>query len=130
MKALTITGPRYQYRIRGAHLLVNPTPTAGYTWAFEYISTNWILGSDGTTYKQYATQDDDTILLPEDLVLLGLRWRWKKEKGLDYAEDFESYEMQVKMELGRDGGKRTLRMDGGEQDARPGFGVQSMSWPL
>ncbi len=130
LKALTVTGPRYQYRIRGAHLLVNPTPTAGYTWAFEYISTNWLLGSDGTTYKQYATQDDDTILLPEDLVLMGLRWRWKKEKGLDYAEDFESYEMQVKTELGRDGGKRTLRMDGGEQDARPGFGVQSMSWPL
>ena len=80
-KAVTNTGPRYSYRIRGGKLLINPVPTAGLTWAFEYISKNWILGIDGTTYKQYFTLDTDTILVPEELVLMGLRWRWKKEKG-------------------------------------------------
>ncbi len=130
LKAVTITGPRYSYRIRGGHLLINPVPTAGYTWAFEYISKNWLLGIDGTTYKQYATLDTDTILLPEDLVLMGLRWRWKKEKGLDYAEDFETYEEQVKNELGRDGAKKKLSMDQTVQDPRPGIFVPMMSWDL
>jgi predicted secreted protein len=127
MKAITTTGPRYRYRIRGGNLLINPTPTAGYSWAFEYISKNWMLGIDGTTYKQYATLDSDTILLPEDLVLMGLRWRWKKEKGLEYAEDQRTYEFQVKDALGRDGGKPTLRMDGEAQDAKPGIFVPTMS---
>src|SRR5580765_2705054 len=27
-KAMTFTGPRYQFRFRGNHILVNPTPTA------------------------------------------------------------------------------------------------------
>jgi len=130
MKAMTTTGPRYQYRIRGGHWLINPTPTAGYTWAFEYFSKNWMLGIDGTTYKQYATLDSDTILLPEDLVLMGLRWRWKKEKGLDYAEDMRSYEFQVKDALAHDGSKPVLHMSGGMQEARPGIFVPDMSWNL
>jgi len=130
LKGVGTTGPRYHFRIRGGKVLVNPTPTAGYTWAFEYISKNWILGADGTTYKQYFTLDTDTILLPEDLVLMGLRWRWKKEKGFDYAEDFRTYETQVKDALGRDGGKRTLSMDGGSHSAKPGIFVPDMSWSL
>lgn len=129
-KAMTTAWPRYHYRIRGGKWLITPTPTAGYTWAFEYVSKNWILGIDGTTYKQYATLDTDTVLLQEDLVLMGLRWRWKKEKGFDYAEDFETYEKQVKTDLSRDGGKPTLHMDGGQRGAQPGIWVPSMSWNL
>ena len=129
-KALTLSGPRYCWRIRGGKMLINPIPAASHTFAFEYASKYWILGIDGTTYKQYFTLDTDTILLPEDLVLMGLRWRWKKEKGFDYAEDFRTYEMQVKDALGRDGGKRRLRMDGGPHDARPGVMVPDRSWSL
>ena len=131
MKALVPTGPRYQFTIRGGNLLVNPVPTAGYSWYFEYVSQNWILGANGSTYKQYFTLDTDTILLPETLVLMGLRWRWKKEKGFDYAEDFNTYETQVKDALGRDGGKETLSMDmntwGGP---KPGIFVPAGSWAI
>ena len=130
MKAIASVGPRYRYRIRGGRLLVNPTPTAGHTWAFEYISKNWILGVDGVTYKQYFTLDTDTVLLPEDLILQGLRWRWKKEKGLEYAEDMRTYEAQVQTQLGRDGGKERLCMDSAEREPRPGIWVNDMSWPL
>lgn len=127
-KAMTTTGPRYAFRLRGGKLLITPTPTAGYTWAFEYLSKNWMLGIDGTTYKQYATFDSDTILLPDDVLMIGLRWVWKKEKGLDYAEDFQMYETQIKDSLGRDGGKATLQMDQSEsRDARPGIFVPDMS---
>lgn len=129
-QALVITGPRYSWRIRGGKMLINPVPAASHTFAFEYASKYWILGADGTTYKQYFTLDTDTILLPEDLVLMGLRWRWKKEKGFDYAEDFRTYEMQVKDMLGRDGGKSTLSMSGGVKDARPGVIVPDRSWAL
>lgn len=130
LKGVGTTGPRYHFRLRGGKVLINPVPTAGYTWAFEYLSKNWILGADGTTYKQYFTLDTDTILLPEDLALMGLRWRWKKEKGFDYAEDFRTYETQVKDALSRDGGKRTLSMDGSHRRAQPGIFVSDMSWNL
>lgn len=130
LKAMSLNGPRYQFRIRGGNLLANPTPTAGHTWAFEYVSKNWILANDGTTYKQFFTADNDTVLLPDVLVLQGLRWRWKKEKGLEYAEDFRTYEMQVKDAFGRDGGKPVLRMDGEGRSIKPGIFVTPMSWDL
>jgi hypothetical protein len=105
MKAIVTTGPRYQFRIRGGKLLVNPTPTAGHTWAFEYVSYNWIL--NGTTYRQFFGADDDTILLPDVVLLQGLRWIWKREKGLAYDEEFRTYETMLKDAAGRDGGKPT-----------------------
>jgi hypothetical protein len=131
MKAVVTTGPRYRFRIRGGKLLVNPTPAAGHSWNFEYVSKNWILGADGTTYKQYFTLDTDTILLPETLVLMGLRWRWKKEKGFDYAEDLRSYEMQVKDAGGRDGGKPTVNMEGSSwKGPKPGIWVPDGNWTV
>lgn len=129
LKALFVNGPYYRYRIRGDALLVNPTPPASEAWYFEYVSQNWILGADGVTYKQYFTLDTDTVILPETLVLMGLRWRWLREKGLDYAELMRTYEMQVKDAIGRDGGKTTLCADGGPyQQPRPGIFVPSGSW--
>jgi hypothetical protein len=129
MKALVPAGPRYTFRIRGNALLVNPVPTAGHSWYFEYFSQNWIVSADGTQYRQYFTQNDDELGLPETLLLMGLRWRWKKEKGFDYAEDFRTYEMQVKDALGRDGGKRVIYADNGSwRGPQPGIFVPAGSW--
>ena len=129
MKALVPAGPRYTFRIRGGQLLVNPAPVAGHSWYFEYASKNWILGADGTTYKQFFTLNDDTLLVPETLALMGLRWRWKKEKGMDYAEDFRTYEMQVKDAIGRDGGKRVIYADNQNwRGPQPGIFVPAGSW--
>lgn len=129
LKAVVTTGPRYRMRIRGGHLLVNPAPPASDAWYFEYHSENWILQVDGTTYLQYFGADTDVPLLPASLLIMGLRWRWKKEKGLSYAEDFATYEMQVKNALGRDGGKKVLYQDGcGSRGPEPGIWVPGGSW--
>jgi hypothetical protein len=131
MKAVVANGPYYRYRIRSGHLLVNPIPPAGAPWYFEYVTNQWILDTDGVTTKQYFTADTDTIRLPETLLLMGLRWRWKKEKGLEYAEDLRTYEAQVNDALSRDGGKPTLCMDmASPQSAHPGIFVPSGSWSL
>lgn len=129
-KAMAPTGPDYRFRIRGGKILVNPVPTAGKSWYFEYVSQNWILGADGTTYKQYFTLDTDTVLLPETLLLAGLTWRWKKQKGMEYAEDFRTYEIQVKDAMGRDGGKRNLSLNPTDNNAMPGVFVPQGSWPI
>lgn len=130
LKGFVSTGPRYQFRIRGGKLLINPTPSASHTFAFEYVSKNWILDNDGSTYKQRFTEDTDTVLLPENLFLMGLRWRWLREKGLPYADLFQTYEDQVKDALGRDGGKKTLHADNPTRMHGPGIFVPQGSWNL
>lgn len=130
LKGMATTSPRYQFRIRGGKLLANPTPTAGHTWAFEYVSKYWITNSDGDTYRQYFGADGDLVLVPDELLLMGLRWRWKKEKGLDYAEDFRTYEMQVKDAIGRDAGKTVLNMSSEGRNIKPGIFVSPGSWSV
>jgi hypothetical protein len=130
VKGFGVSGPRYRYRIRGGKLLINPTPTAGYTWAFEYVSKNWIIQDDDSTYLNRFADDTDEVLLPENLFTLGLRWRYLREKGQPYSDLFNQYEEQVKNALGRDGGKRVLSMNDGPRPRGPGIFVPEGSWDL
>lgn len=129
-KGFASTSPRYRARIREGNLIVTPTPPAGNTWAFEYVSWNWIQNTGGTVTYQYFNADTDEILLPEPIILMGLRWRWKKEKGFDYAEDFATYEKMIHDEIGRQGLSKTLRMDQTEKESVPGIVVSQGSWVL
>lgn len=128
LKALPTTGPFYKYRIRGNRLLFMPPGVAGHTCAFEYATSWAILATDGTTYKSAFTDDADTFILDERLLLAGLRWKWKAEKGLEYAEDFRRYEQLANNASGRDGSKPRLNMAGGNQDYKPGIWVPSGNW--
>lgn len=129
-KGFSSTSPRYRARIRSGNLIVTPTPTAGNTWAFEYVTWNAILDTDGSTRKQYFTADTDTFLLPEAIVTMGLRWRWKKEKGFEYAEDFRSYETMVADALSREGIRRVFYQDRDARNSSPKIVVNQGSWPL
>jgi len=128
LKAIPATGPNYQVRIRGDELISNPIPVVGDTWAFEYVSWNWL--KNGSTFKQYSTDDADVIILPEVIILAGLRWRWKKEKGFDYAEDYETYEKLISDALARSGIRRTIYMNEGKRAASPKIVVSPGDWPV
>lgn len=129
-KALPSTGPFYKYRIRGNRLLFNPDGVAGQTCAFEYRSTYGVLDTDGVTYKAYPTADTDTFVFQDMLLIIGLRWKWKYEQGLDYAEDFRQYEEMKSSLLLTDGTKGAIDMGGGSRDFQPGIWVPSGNWPL
>lgn len=128
--ALTTVGPRYHYRIRAGKLLINPVPEAGHEWAFECVSDNWIIDGDSGDSKHFFTKDTDVTALPSSLLLMGLRWRWLAAKGLEYAELFRSYEMQVQDALARDGGKPVLNMGCPNRTMRPGIFIPEGNWNL
>lgn len=100
------------YRIRGDAILLAPTPTAGHTYAYEYISTYWVATAAASTTPAQATWLDDTDvgILSEELMTDGIVWRFLKAKGLDYAEPFRTYEAQLLLRIARDGGRRTVNM--------------------
>lgn len=111
LKSNTITGPDEYFRIRGNNFIVIPTMTAGHTVAFEWVSKNWCQSSGGTGQSSWAA-DADTGILDENLMIQGLIWRFKKYKGLDYAEDFSQYESMVSNAIARDGAKKRLSTTG------------------
>lgn len=112
LKASGITGPNVNFRLRGNYLLANPSPTAGHTIAFEWITKNWCESNAGTGQSVWSA-DTDVGRLSETLMTAGLVWRWKASQGLEYAEDFRKYEIQVNDAIARDGAKGHLKMGGG-----------------
>lgn len=111
MKSSSITGPDEYFRIRGNLFIVLPTMTASQTVAFEWVSKNWCQSSGGTGQSVW-TADTDTGILDENLMTQGIIWRFKKYKGLDYAEDFNQYEAMVANAMARDGAKKRLSTGG------------------
>ena len=129
LKAIPNAGPFYKYRIAGDKLLLNPAPPAGHTCAFEYASKFAVKSADGSAYRQSPTSDNDIFVLDDSLILACLRWKWKYEKGLEYAEDFRRYEELVNQAKSRDATKPSLTMNAGDSGvARPGIFVPAGNW--
>lgn len=128
LKTLPNSGPFYKYRLRNGRLLFNPVAAAGHTCAFEYKSSSAVLAADGVTYRSSFTADTDTSVLDERLLRAGLRWKWRSEKGLDYAEEFRRYEELGTNACGRDGTKATLSQSGGSHEFLPGIFVPAGNW--
>lgn len=102
------------FRFRGtgtASLLITPDPTAGQTVAYEYVSDQWCEAAGGTDQSAFAA-DTDVGLLDENLITLGVIWRFLAQKGFDYGEAFRTYQLEVEKALGRDGGKPVLYLGG------------------
>jgi hypothetical protein len=130
-KARNMSGPLPAFRIRRNELILNPIPAAGQTWAVEYFSSYFIY-SNATTpvYRKYWLQDTDCCTLDDALPMAYLKWAWKKEKGLDYAEDFRKYENMLEVKTMRDARPQTLSMDGCVPPMGPGIIVSPGSWPV
>lgn len=97
------------FRERQGTFLITPTPPAGESIAYEYISTNWAMSS-ADQGKTSFTSDDDTSFLDEELITLGIKWRFKAAKGLDYGEDMQTYERAVASALGENGAAAILNI--------------------
>jgi len=130
MKSNSVTGPYSNFRIRGNNFIVLPTMTAGHTVAFEWYSKNWCASSDGTGQSEWAA-DADVGVVDEGIMKLGLVWRWKRTQGLDYAEDFNTYQLRVANAASRDGAKKKLRLSNNEMGRLlSNFNVSEGSWAL
>jgi hypothetical protein len=108
------------YRIRGNDMLMSPVPQAGDILAYEYVSTYWLTNAAGDTERAAWTADDDVAKLDEELIALGVTWRFYKAKGLDYSEAFATYERMVERKLGNDGGMAILDLNGDRLDGAGG----------
>ena len=106
------------FRIRGGSILITPTPTASQSVYYEYISTKWCQSSGGTAQTAW-TADADTGKLDEYLMTLGIVWRFRAAKGLEFSTAMASYEREVADAIIRDGSRPRLHMGGGEVERIP-----------
>lgn len=92
--------PRY-YHILGRTVKFYPYPSVGMTVTARYQSNEW--ASSG----QQFTSDDATPLVPDDLMVKGLIVRWRRQKGMEYADQEAEYEASLKTYASFEDGGRT-----------------------
>jgi hypothetical protein len=108
---ITPTGPRMRFRIKEDRLFIDPVPGANLdNMVIEYISSSWCRSALGAAQSKWLT-DTDTPVILDDLYVMGLKWRFLRAKGLDYAQEQYDYENAVLRCIGRDGTVRNLPMN-------------------
>ena len=96
-------------------------PDAVYAIHYTYASTDLVRNAAGNTfYSAYGTTDTDVALIDEDLITMGLKWRFLRQKGLPYSEEFGDYERAAQRAMARDGGSRPVYLDGPRLVRYPG----------
>jgi len=101
------SGPRPKWYVRNNQIYLVPTPEDVHLCAFDYYSNAWCASAGGTAQSLWGA-DDDVYLLDEDCFVLGLKWRFLRSKGLDYAQEKMDYDLEVQRVISRDGGSRDL----------------------
>lgn len=106
------------WRVSSDNIETVPAVKDGQTVTFEYVSNYWITDSGGTPKARF-TADTDLILLPEILIVLATVYRWKRAKGLDYAQELADFKMECAKQAHIDGGLPRLRMAEGRDYMHP-----------
>ena len=103
------TGPRIRWRIMGQKFQIWPLTSTNEYLSFEYISTNWAASASGTGQSQF-TQDTDTCIYPDRLIVLGLKKKYFEVKGFDTSAFQRDYDMQLNIAKANDAGSPTLSL--------------------
>lgn len=109
------TGPRIRWRqigVRPTVFRLWPAPTSQSVpdaLVFEYVNDGWVAHADGT-YGKYITADDDTTLMDDVALMLGVKWRMWQIKGFSYGALQQEYIDFTNRLKARDGGMPDLDM--------------------
>lgn len=112
---IVATTPRRHFQQIGRRpsaLRLWPPPGATeqtFTTSFLYINKNWAVDSSGTGLDK-MTSDDDEFIVDAQAVILGIKWRWRQAKQLEWKSLFAEYNDYVHQLIARDGGAKILNL--------------------
>lgn len=124
LTALEISGPPYSYWLSAGLLYLTPTPPAGLTASALY-TTDWLY-YDGSSPQQMLSADSNTVLIPDDVFLMGFEAFWRKAKGLAYSNEFNLFQDRIGKALAPT--LPTLALDNSPEMARPMIFIPPGSW--
>jgi hypothetical protein len=107
-------GPRMRFRIMQGMFYINPVGSASTvfidTIAYEYVSNAWVgvLATPTVGTQTAYAMDTDVSILDEDVITLGVQWRFLKAKGLDFEDYKKEYDDKLDKAAARAASARNL----------------------
>jgi hypothetical protein len=119
LSGIVATGPRRYFRQIGPYAnnyRIWPPPaeiTDPIQLVFEYISNAPIrenAAAGFNTFLQYWTDDANVPLLDDRAIMMGIKWRFWEQKGLNWLSKRKEYDDYVDRLISRDGGNSKLSL--------------------
>lgn len=104
------TGPRRRFRIFDGNFVIDPVPYDDNRLVYEYYSMNWARSVNGVGQTRWLA-DTDSYYLNDQTFILGLIWRFRRAKGLDYAQEFETWSRAIERYKARQAAARSLPLN-------------------
>tara|TARA_R110000824_G_scaffold95438_3_gene229524 strand:+ start:9282 stop:10025 length:744 start_codon:yes stop_codon:yes gene_type:complete len=100
------------WRIMGGEFYVYPYNPVGLIRAvyFEYVSNNWIVATNGTTYKNKVTVNSDVILYNRLLISRYTKLKFLLARGLDANAAQDDFNQMFELLSGQDKGAPVLNV--------------------
>lgn len=128
-KAYTIVSAiDYWFRLRGDKIIMTPVPAAGDTVAYEYISKQYCTDSSGTPIDEW-TADADISRLPHEIMSLGIEWRYKKAKGLEWQTAWQEYSDQLAKRAAIHEGAQRISINSATEGSWYWPNIKEGNWP-
>ena len=93
-------GCELKFKLQNGMLILLNEPPMNVCIVFQYRSNNIVWDFNTFEEKNTLTANTDVPIFDEYVVKLGILWRWLKRSGLDYTEEFDEYEQELKKRYG------------------------------
>jgi hypothetical protein len=90
-----------EWTLYGGQIHIHPVMAVGTTARFTYLDKNCIALAAGGFSNEFMA-DNDSFVLDERVLRLGMIWEWKSSKGSPYAEDLSTFEDAIRTAMGYD----------------------------
>lgn len=107
------TSANVQFIIQNDCLRFLNAPASGLSIVFQYRSNAVCLDADTTEEKPTVTKNTDIPIFDRYVVQLGITWRFLKRNGMDYTEEYNEYQKELKKRYGASLAKREINLAGG-----------------
>ena len=94
------TGSGIKFRIQNGRFVFLNQPQKCMNIVFQYRSNNVVWDFKTFEEKDVLSSNSYVPIFDEYLVKLGILWRWLKRSGLDYSEEYNEYERELKKRFG------------------------------
>lgn len=105
-------GVFYKYRILLNKFNIFPTPGIGESFAFAYISKNWVLDPLTGNYKDQITAGTDVPIFDRRLMVNGLKLRLWGQKGFDTSALAREFDFVLANEKGQSNAAQEISLTG------------------
>jgi hypothetical protein len=121
------------FKLQGGQIYLYPTPSGVQTMAFQYVSSWWVAPTATPTVRtsDKTTVASDVLFFDPQVLNLGLQWKFRRRKNMDFATQEEDYRAALEAAKNEDpapvlslnGGRPFIPLLDGRNIPPTGFGT-------